>query len=119
MDRNWEEGQPIYLQLKERVLNAILDGGYEEGEALPSVRKLAVELQINHLTVGKAYQELVDEEIVEKKRGLGMFVRQGAKEILIEQEKQKFLTLELPNFLRRIEQLNINKKEIIQSLLQD
>ena len=91
MTREWNNGQPIYRQLRDRVVHMILDGVLNEGDSLPSVRTVAAEYRVNPLTVLKAYQELVDEELVEKRQGLGMFVKTGARNLLLKGERQKFL----------------------------
>src|SRR5210317_502051 len=104
MTTQWNDSQPIYWQLKERTIAMILDGTLEEGVALPSVRTVASDFQLNPITVSKSYQALVDEELVEKRRGLGMFVREGARRQLTESERQKFLTEEWPAMINRIQQ---------------
>ena len=91
MDLEWNDGQPIYRQLRDRVVAMILDGVLKEGDPLPSVRNVAAEYRVNPLTILKAYQQLVDEDLVEKRRGLGMFVRIGARNLLLQGERQKFL----------------------------
>src|SRR6201989_963846 len=96
MDREWNDSQPIYRQLRDRVVAMILDGVLKEGDPLPSVRNVAAEYRINPLTVLKAYQALVDEELVEKKRGLGMFVKTGARDLLLQGERRRFLEEEWP-----------------------
>jgi GntR family transcriptional regulator len=96
MDREWNDSQPIYRQLRDRVVAMILDGALKEGDPLPSVRSVATDYRLNPLTVMKGYQELVDEELVEKRRGLGMFVRAGARDLLLRGERQKFLADEWP-----------------------
>src|ERR671935_3200965 len=96
MDREWNDNQPIYLQLRERVVAMILDGILKEGDPLPSVRTVAADYRVNPLTVLKGYQELVDEELVESRRGLGMFVKDGARNLLLKGERQKFLEEEWP-----------------------
>ena len=96
MDREWNDSQPIYRQLRDRVVAMILDGVLKEGDPLPSVRNVAAEYRVNPLTVLKAYQQLVDEELVESKRGLGMFVKAGARNLLLRNERQKFLREEWP-----------------------
>jgi GntR family transcriptional regulator len=112
MPAHWNDSQPIYWQLKERTVAMILDGTLPEGEALPSVRTVASEFQLNPITVSKSYQALVDEGLVEKRRGLGMFVRDGARKQLIESERAKFLNEEWPALLARIEQLGLNIDEL-------
>src|SRR5713101_8354745 len=96
IDREWNDSQPIYRQLRDRIVAMILDGVLNEGDPLPSVRHVAAEYRINPLTVLKSYQQLVDEELVEMKRGLGMFVKAGARELLLKGERQKFLAEEWP-----------------------
>ncbi len=96
MDREWNDSQPIYRQLRDRVVAMILDGVLNEGDPLPSVRNVAAEYRVNPLTVLKAYQQLVDEQLVEKRRGLGMFVNAGARNLLLQGERQKFLAEQWP-----------------------
>jgi GntR family transcriptional regulator len=112
MTAHWNDSQPIYWQLKERTVAMILDGTLAEGEALPSVRTVASEFQLNPITVSKSYQALVDESLVEKRRGLGMFVCEGARRKLIASERAKFLTDEWPAMLSRIEQLGLSIEEL-------
>ena len=87
----WTNDQPIYQQVRDHVVSLIIDGVLDAGEPIPSVRQMAVEGGVNPLTVSKAYQELVDLKIVEKRRGLGMFVTEPAKKQLLKIEKEKFL----------------------------
>lgn len=108
MVTQWNDSQPIYWQLKERTIAMILDGTLAEGDALPSVRSVASEFQLNPITVSKSYQALVDEGLVEKRRGLGMFVCEGAREKLIRSEREKFIHGEWPAMLNRIEQLGLD-----------
>src|SRR5204862_4789049 len=96
MDREWNDNQPIYRQLRDRMVAMILDGALKEGDPLPSVRNVAAEYRVNPLTVLKSYQELVDEGLVEARRGLGMFVVDGAHHLLLEGEREKFLSQEWP-----------------------
>src|SRR3981081_1524157 len=96
MEREWNDSQPIYRQLRDRVVDMILDGVLKEGVPLPSVRNVAAEYRVNPLTVLKAYQHMVDEDLVEMKRGLGMFVKAGARGLLLKGERQKFLAEEWP-----------------------
>jgi GntR family transcriptional regulator len=112
MSTHWNDSQPIYWQLKERTVAMILDGTLPEGEALPSVRTVASEFQLNPITVSKSYQALVDEGLVEKRRGLGMFVCEGARRKLIESERAKFLNEEWPAMLSRIEQLGLSLEDL-------
>jgi GntR family transcriptional regulator len=115
MATHWDDNQPIYWQLREKTVAAILDGTLPEGEPLPSVRQVAVDFQINPLTVSKAYQSLVDDELVDKRRGVGMFVREGAREQLLASEREKFLKEEWPRLAARIEQLGLNLDDLIQT----
>ena len=115
MDNDWNDSQPIYRQLRDRVVAMILDGVLNEGDPLPSVRNVAVEYRVNPLTVLKAYQELVDEELVEKKRGLGMFVKTGARDLLLKGERQKFLAEHWPTIATTIERLGITPKELMRA----
>lgn len=110
----WNDNTPIFRQLKEKVVELIIDGEVSEGEAVPSVRQVAVDYQVNPLTVSKAYQELVDSEILEKKRGLGMFVTQGAKKKLFESEKKAFLEIEWPKISKRMKRLGFSLEQLIQ-----
>jgi len=111
----WNDSQPIYWQLKERTIAMILDGTLAEGEALPSVRTVASDFQLNPITVSKSYQALVDDELVEKRRGLGMFVLTGARQKLMESEREKFLTEEWPAMVLRIQQLGLDVNKLLQS----
>lgn len=115
MNPNWDDNQPIYWQLRERTVAAILDGTLPEGQPLPSVRQVAVDFRINPLTVSKAYQSLVEDELVEKRRGLGMFVVEGARDRLLESERQRFLTEEWPRLAERIEQLGLTLEDLMES----
>ena len=112
MESEWNNGQPIYRQLRDRVVAMILDGVLKEGDPLPSVRNVAAEYRVNPLTVLKAYQELVDEELVESKRGLGMFVNAGARNLLLKAERKKFLTEEWPRVAETIQRLGLQPKEL-------
>ncbi len=112
MTPEWTEDQPIYRQLKDKVVAAIMDGSLAEGEALPSVRSVAVDMQINPITASKAYQELVMDGLVEKKRGLGMFIVGGARSKLLEVEREKFLNEEWPRILEHIERLGLSLTEL-------
>lgn len=116
MSVEWNDSQPIYRQLRDLVARRIMDGTFPEGEAVPSVRQVASDYQINHLTVGKAYQELVDAGLLEKRRGLGMFVRDGARKALTSDEKQRFIDQELPAFLQRARDLGMGTAEVVELL---
>ena len=111
----WNDSQPIYWQLKERTIAMILDGTLTEGEALPSVRTVASDFQLNPITVSKSYQALVDDDLVEKRRGLGMFIRTGAQQKLMESERQKFLNEEWPAMITRIRQLGLDTNKLLLS----
>jgi len=116
MTTQWNDSQPIYWQLKERTIAMILDGTLAEGSALPSVRTVASDFQLNPITVSKSYQALVDEELVEKRRGLGMFVCEGAKKKLTQSEREKFLSEEWPAMVTRIRQLGLDINNLLQSV---
>jgi GntR family transcriptional regulator len=113
MNREWNDDQPIYRQLRDRGVHMILDGVLKEGDPLPSVRTVASEFRVNPLTVLKAYQELVDKDLVEMRRGLGMFVKSGARELLLKGERQKFLSDEWPRIAAKIQRLGLTRKELI------
>lgn len=113
MQANWNDNQPIYRQLRDKVIASILDEELQDGDALPSVRQVSAEFQLNPITVSKAYQELVDDDVVEKRRGLGMFVQEGAKMKLLAKEREKFLTQEWPLILERIERLGLLAKDLL------
>ena len=113
MDREWNDNQPIYRQLRDRVVAMILDGVLKEGDPLPSVRTVAADYRINPLTVLKSYQELVDEELVEKRRGLGMFVKDGARKVLLRGERQKFLEEEWPRIRETMQRLGLTPEELL------
>lgn len=113
MDREWNDSQPIYRQLRDRVVAMILDGVLKEGDPLPSVRNVAAEYRVNPLTVLKGYQELVDEGLVESRRGLGMFINAGAHQLLLEGERQKFLSEEWPRISATIHRLGLKAEELL------
>ena len=115
MDREWNDNQPIYRQIRDRVAAMILDDVLKEGEALPSVRNVAAEYRINPLTVLKGYQELVDEGVVEARRGLGMFIQPGARALLLESERQKFLGEQWPRIHQTIERLGLTPEELLRA----
>ncbi len=114
MDGEWNDSQPIYRQLRDRVVAMILDRVLKEGEPLPSVRNVAAEYRINPLTVLKSYQQLVDEQLVERKRGLGMFVKPGARNLLLEGERQKFLAEQWPRIYATIQRLGLTPEELLE-----
>ncbi len=113
MDREWNDSQPIYRQLRDRVVAMILDGVLKEGDPLPSVRNVAAEYRVNPLTVLKGYQELVDEQLVESKRGLGMFIRAGARNLLLQSERQKFLADQWPRIAAMIQRLGLTPEQLL------
>ena len=113
MDRDWNDNQPIYRQLRDRVVAMILDRVLKEGDPLPSVRNVAAEYRLNPLTVLKGYQQLVDEELVEKRRGLGMFVKSGARDLLLQGERRKFLAEEWPRIYATIQRLGLKPQDLL------
>ena len=113
MDPKWNEDQPIYRQLRDRVVAMILEGVLTDGDALPSVRNVAAEYRLNPLTVLKGYQELVDEDLVEKKRGRGMFVTEGARKKLLKDERQRVLEKEWPVIVATIDRLGLSAEELL------
>jgi GntR family transcriptional regulator len=113
MDHDWNDSQPIYRQLRDLVVAMILDGVLGEGDALPSVRNVAAEYRVNPLTVLKSYQQLVDEQLVEKRRGLGMFINAGARARLLQGEREKFLTLEWPVIQATIQRLGLEPGDLL------
>ena len=113
MALEWNDSQPIYRQLRDRVVAMILDGVLKEGDPLPSVRNVAAEYRVNPLTVLKGYQQLVDEGLVESRRGLGMFVNAGARSLLLQGERQKFLGEEWPRIYATIQRLGLKAEELL------
>jgi GntR family transcriptional regulator len=113
MSPGWNDNTPIYRQLKERVVGMLLDGVLNPGDALPSVRQIAADYQLNPITVSRAYQELVDETLVEKRRGLGMYVTEGAREKLLASERERFIREEWPAMLERIRQLGLDATQLL------
>ena len=116
MDPKWNEDLPIYRQLRDRVVAMILEGVLSDGDALPSVRNVAAEYRLNPLTVLKGYQELVDEGLVEKKRGRGMFVTEGSRVQLLKDERSRFLEKEWPLVLATIKRLRLTTADLLQEL---
>ena len=112
----WNDNTPIYQQLRDRIVTLIIDGQLQEGEAVPSVRQVSSDYSINHLTVAKAYQELMADGLLEKKRGIGIFVLTGARKKLLEQEQEKFLNNEFPELLKRIRSLGISRQQITEMI---
>ncbi|NVD08603.1 GntR family transcriptional regulator [Vibrio sp. JPW-9-11-11] len=115
---DWNESQPIFRQLADRIIEQILQGIWSEGQALPSVRTVAADLKINHLTVMKGYQLLVDEALIEKRRGQGMFVTVGALNRLRMKQKQRFIEQQIPEIATKLQQLEISLDEFIIQLKQ-
>ena len=115
MDSEWNDSQPIYRQLRDRVVAMILDGLLNEGDPLPSVRNVAADLRVNPLTVLKGYQQLVDEGLIESKRGRGMFINVGARNLLLQGERQKFLAEEWPRVYANIQRLGLTPEELLKA----
>ena len=115
MERDWNDAQPIYRQIRDRVMAMMLDGDLREGDPLPSVRQVASDLRVNPLTVLKSYQGLVDEQLIEKRRGLGMFVRPGARQLLLQDERDRFLNSEWPRVVETIQRLGLDPKVLLSS----
>jgi GntR family transcriptional regulator len=113
MDREWNDSQPIYRQLRDRVVAMILDGVLKEGDPLPSVRTVAAEYRVNPLTVLKGYQQLVADGLVETRRGLGMFINAGARNLLLQGERQKFLDEDWPRIHETIQRLGLKAEELL------
>lgn len=113
---DWHNNQPIFRQLSEQITDQILQGVWQEGQALPSVRTVAADLKINHLTVMKGYQLLVDEGLIEKRRGQGMFVTQGALITLKQKQKNDFLRHQIPMIATTLKQLDMSLDDFIQQL---
>jgi len=110
---DWNDNAPIYRQLKDKVVGMMLDGLLEAGDALPSVRQVAADYQLNPITVSRAYQELVDEALVEKRRGLGMYVTEGAHDKLLASERERFMREEWPAMLERIRRLGLDTAALL------
>lgn len=113
MDREWNDSQPIYRQLRDRVVAMILEGVLSEGDPLPSVRNVAAEYRVNPITVLKGYQQLVDEQLVETKRGRGMFINVGVRDLLLQGERQKFLEEQWPRIRATIQRLGLTTEELL------
>jgi GntR family transcriptional regulator len=113
MEREWNDSQPIYRQLRDRVVAMILEGALAEGDPLPSVRTVSAEYRVNPLTVMKGYQQLVDEGLVEARRGLGMFINAGARKLLLKGERQKFLEEEWPKVRATIQRLGLSPEDLL------
>ena len=113
MDSEWNDNQPIYRQLRDRVVAMILDGVLGEGDPLPSVRNVAAEYRVNPLTVLKAYDSLADERLVEKRRGLGLFINKGARDLPLQGERQRFLDEQWPQIAATIQRLGLTPQELL------
>jgi GntR family transcriptional regulator len=113
MDREWADNQPIYRQLRDMIVAMIVDGTLKEGDALPSVRQVAGDYRVNPLTVLKSYQQLVEEGLVEKRRGVGMFVTTGAPAAALQHERKKFLREDWPRILELIERLGLTPEQLL------
>lgn len=113
MSEQWNKDTPIYLQLYQQVVSRILDGYIKEGEALPSVRNVAAQYQLNPITISKAYQMLQDEEIVEKQRGKGLFVKPGMQDLMLSREREAFLTKQWPSILSQINRLKLSANDLL------
>ena len=115
MSTDWNNNAPIYRQLKDRIVAMLLDGLLKPGDALPSVRQIAADFQLNPITVSRAYQELADEALVEKRRGLGMYMTDGAREKLLASERERFLKEEWPAMLERIARLGLDVDQLLRA----
>lgn len=116
MSLHWNEKEPIYIQLKDKIREMVLTGKLKAGESLPSVRQIASDYQLNPITVSKSWQLLADEGLVEKRRGLGMFVLPDAQEKIKTAVKQRFIDRDWPKILNTIQQLKLDIKPLVQSL---
>jgi GntR family transcriptional regulator len=115
MSNDWNNNLPIYRQLKDRIVGMLLDGALKPGDALPSVRQVAADFQLNPITVSRAYQELADETLVEKRRGIGMYVTEGAREKLVTSERERFLKEDWPAIIERIRRLGLSAEELLRT----
>ena len=118
MTTHWDTDTPIYVQLYQTVVKRILDGNLSEGEALPSVRNVAAEYRLNPVTISKAYQMLQDQQIVEKQRGIGLFIVRGVKEKILARERSSFLTQEWPRILQQIQRLQLSAEQLLTSKME-
>jgi GntR family transcriptional regulator len=118
MSGDWNDNAPIYRQLKARVVGMMLDGLLKPGDALPSVRQIAADYQLNPITVSRAYQELVDETLIEKRRGLGMYMTDGARDKLIISERERFLREEWPGVMEHIRRLGLDLEQLLRGARQ-
>lgn len=115
MTIGWNDNTPIYRQLKDRVIGMMLDGALKAGDPLPSVRQVAAQYQLNPITVSRAYQELVDDNLVEKRRGIGMYVSEGASEKLLASERERFVREEWPAMMERIRRLGLDVEQLLRA----
>ena len=115
MATQWHDNAPIYRQLKSQVVGMVLEGALKAGDALPSVRQVSADFRLNPITVSRAYQELVDEGLIEKRRGMGMFVVDGARDQLLAREQERFLNEEWPALLARAKALGLDVAQLVQS----
>jgi GntR family transcriptional regulator len=113
VSHEWNDNQPIYRQLRDMVVERIMDGSFAEGSAIPSVRQVSADYHINHLTVARAYQELVELELLEKRRGLGMYVTKGARRAITSNERQHFIDEEIPAFAERARALGMELERVV------
>jgi len=113
MTQHWDSDTPIYVQLYQTVVQRILDGVLKEGDALPSVRSVAAEYQLNPVTISKAYQMLQDQQIVEKQRGIGLFILEGTKDKIMARERETFLSDEWPKIRQQIERLQLSVEQLL------
>ena len=109
----FNDSQPIFLQIRQRIAEMILKKSVTEGDALPSVRQIATDLSVNPLTVTKAYDGLVDLGVVESRRGMGMFVREGARDKLLTHEREKFLSEDWPRVMAQIRALELDPASLL------
>jgi GntR family transcriptional regulator len=116
MSTDWNDSEPIYRQLKARVVSMLLEGLIAPGGQLPSVRQIAADFQLNPITVSRAYQELVDDGLIEMRRGMGMFVTEGAPQKLLANERERFMQFEWPKTLERMEQLGIDPEQLVSKM---
>ena len=116
METTWSEDQPIYRQLMAEIIGWILSGEFKDGDVLPSIRKVATNFDVNPLTVSKAYQELANVKLIDKRRGVGLYVRMGARKQLMNSERKKFLKEEWPEIIKRMEQVGLDPMELLSEI---
>ena len=110
----WQDARPIYLQIRDLIVGGIIDGTYNAGDSLPSVRALAADREVNPLTVSKAYQELQSQGLIAARRGLGLFVEPGAKEKLLKSERAAFIAEDWPRIRRHIDRLGLTVADLLE-----